>query len=62
MKSYELTIEEDGSLVLPVDVRQTLGIENGGWVTIKQVGDVLKMSRSDPPDGALGNEPTATDE
>ena len=62
MKSYELIIDEDGGFVLPVEVRQTLGIEKGGWVTIEQVGDVLKMSRSDPPDGALGNEPTATDE
>ena len=61
MKSYELTIDEDGSLVLPVDVRQTLGIENGGWVTIEQVGGVFKMNRRDPPDGASGNEPSATD-
>ena len=43
MRRYELTIDGDGGLELPTGIRQALGIEKGGWVTLELDGDVLRI-------------------
>ena len=44
MRRYELTIDGDGGLELPAAIRQALGIEKGGWVTLELVDDVVRIS------------------
>ena len=44
MQQYELTIGEDGGLELPIEIRRALGVENGGWVTLREVGDGIEIT------------------
>ena len=54
MRRYELTIDGDGGLELPAEIRQALGIEKGGWVTFELVDDVVRISSAGTTHVAAG--------
>ena len=61
MRRYELTIDGDGGLELPAEIRQALGIETGGWVTFELIDDVVRISPAGTTHVAAGNEMAGTD-
>ena len=55
MRRYELTIDGDGGLELPAEIRQALGIEKGGWVKLELDGDVLRIGSASTRHVAAGD-------
>ena len=43
---YKLQVDRQGRLVLPVRLRQELGLQQGGQVTIEVEGDEVRLSSS----------------
>ena len=44
VERFELTIGEDGGIALPAEVRRALGVENGGWVTLREVDGRIEIT------------------
>lgn len=43
MKDYEVRVQDDGHMVLPADLRQTLGIAEGDQLVFRTSGDRVEL-------------------
>jgi AbrB family looped-hinge helix DNA binding protein len=43
---YETVVTRKGQITIPIDIRRSLGIEEGDRIAVEQVGDVVQLRRA----------------
>ena len=44
LKRYEVPLQENGRMILPVELRQALGVEKGDRVVLQRMGDRIELT------------------
>lgn len=44
MKRYEVPVQENGRMILPMELRQALGVGKGDKVVIQRTGDSIELT------------------